>query len=86
MKFKHLSESEIQLFITDRARVRQDLLTHITGCSICQGDLRAYEVIFTDVKKLKRPQFDFDLSEAVLNGLPVVRPGFPWGVVLFVFV
>jgi hypothetical protein len=84
MKSKHLSESEFQLFITDRANLNQELLTHITGCSVCQANLRAYEVLFSDVKNLTRPQFDFDLSEAVLKGIPVVKPAFPWGIVLFV--
>jgi len=78
MKIRHLSENEIQLHVTEDSKLSEELLTHLESCLVCQAELNAYKIIFTDFKKLKRPAFDFDLSDLVLDKISVIRPKFPW--------
>jgi hypothetical protein len=78
MKIRHLSENEIQLHLTENSKLSQEFLSHLGNCPACQAELNAYKIISTDIKTLKRPAFDFDLSELVLDQIPVKTSEFPW--------
>jgi hypothetical protein len=78
MKNRHLSENEIQLYITEGSIISEDLLTHLESCSACQTEISVYKSIFTEVKKQERPAFEFDLSELVMEQIPTMKPKVSW--------
>ena len=78
MTISHLSEQEIQQYVLDRKNTGSDISAHIHDCERCQAKATAYSTLFKELKEIPKPAFDFDLSELVLNQLPVRKPLFPW--------
>jgi len=78
MTTSHLSEQEIQQYVLDRKNTGSDISAHIHDCERCQAKATAYRMLFKELKEIPKPAFDFDLSELVLDQLPVRKPLFPW--------
>lgn len=78
MTTSHLSEQEIQQYVLDRKNTSSDISAHIHDCERCQAEATVYRMLFKELKEIPKPAFDFDLSELVLDQLPVRKPLFPW--------
>jgi len=73
MTTKHLSESEIQQYATDKMSCSAQITDHMRNCRSCRDEAATYEMIFSKIKQDSQPAFDFDLSALVMNRLPAER-------------
>ena len=73
MTTKHLLESEIQQYATDKMSCSKEITDHLMNCQTCRDEVIAYEMIFSKIKQDSQPAFDFDLSALVMNRLPAER-------------
>ena len=74
----HLTDAEIQLYVTEPQVLSHQLADHIQGCTICQSKAKNYVLLFNDIKAAAKPAFDFDLSALVMEQLSAPKPAFPW--------
>lgn len=82
MILAHLTETEIQLYITEPEAISSQLATHVEGCSLCQSKAANYVLLFKNIHDETKPEFDFNLSALVLERLPVPKHSFPWAAIL----
>jgi hypothetical protein len=68
MNNNHLSEAEIQQYALGKPSLQAQ--AHIAACAICAVEAANYRLIFSEMDKLPRPAFDFDVSGLVLGQLP----------------
>jgi len=71
----HPSDRILQEYALDRSGVMAEIVTHIDACATCQAHVAAYRQLFTEVNRLPRPAFEFDIASLVLPQLPAARPG-----------
>jgi hypothetical protein len=71
MVTKHLTDEEIQLFAFDKANSEVRAVEHVYGCNDCKAKVELYRALITDIEQQPGPSFDFDLSAAVLQKLPL---------------
>jgi len=69
MTTKHLSEAEIQQFALGIGNCNTPI-DHIQSCETCRVKADNYKLIFTEIKLLPKPVFDFNLTDLVMNQLP----------------
>ena len=70
MNNAHPSEKEIQEYAIDQSNSSAIMIQHIESCMVCRGEVKSYQLLFTEIKSQSEPAFDFDLSEMVLSQLP----------------
>ena len=76
MKTNHLLESEIQQFSIDQLSSEPHVIDHIQSCAACREKAETYQLIFTAIKDQPEPTFNFDLTELVMEQLPVQKATF----------
>jgi hypothetical protein len=74
MTNSHPKEKEIQEYVLDRYSCSADLIGHIESCDVCKEEVRAYSILFTELKHEPAPSFEFDLSRLVIPLLPTPEP------------
>jgi hypothetical protein len=63
----HLTDEMIQEFIWDPETLDLSARTHMFTCDHCKTRAENYQLLFTEMKQLPKPAFNFDLSSLVLN-------------------
>jgi hypothetical protein len=64
---RHLTDSEIQQLAFEPGRQSAEILNHLHSCPGCTSKLQFYTGYFSSLSQMPKPEFDFDLSAAVLN-------------------
>ncbi|MGU3377529.1 hypothetical protein [Chryseobacterium sp. M5A1_1a] len=70
MKNMHLSETEIQQYVLNKADCDNAITEHILQCPKCQSEVEFYQLLFTEIKEIPNPVFDFDVADLVIKQLP----------------
>lgn len=78
----HLTDAEIQLYVAEPETTSDQLKIHVQNCTDCQTNIANYQLLFNGIHDQAKPQFDFDLTNLVLEQLPEPKPAFPWAAVL----
>ena len=74
MNNEHLSEMEIQKFVFDKSDCGKHTIEHMALCDECLAKATDYQLMFSEIKHLPKPVFDFDLSGLVLKKVPKTQP------------
>lgn len=78
----HLTDTEIQLYVAEPEIISDQLKTHVQNCVDCQTNIANYQLLFNGIHNQTKPQFDFNLTNLVLEQLPEPKRAFPWAAVL----
>ncbi|MES1222194.1 MAG: hypothetical protein ABUT20_42255 [Bacteroidota bacterium] len=73
MTNKHLSDEEIQQYVSGDAAGEEQVIAHIHSCEFCMSKAANYRLLFSEIEKQPKPVFDFDVSALVLPQLPVAE-------------
>jgi hypothetical protein len=71
MADKHLREIDIQQIVLDIGKCSVEVREHYELCEECKSEAAQYSRLFTALKELESPAFDFDLPAMILKELPV---------------
>ena len=74
----HLTDNDIQIFISDKANCELTILEHINNCEHCKTKVNVYESIFATIEQQPTPIFDFNLGSLVLSQIPQPKTKFVW--------
>ena len=77
---EHLSENELQQYVSEPLLCEQSILEHIEWCEACKEKAVTYQILFSGIQQQAKPVFDFNLSELVLSKLEPSKPGFSWDI------
>lgn len=69
----HLSDAEIQQYVSGEAFANKDVSSHIAQCAHCSGSVELYREMAVLIAKTAKPTFDFELAPAVLARLPAPK-------------
>ena len=67
MRNKHLSDTDIQEYILCESDHEMYVIEHLQECRRCKAKTEMYRQLFFAIKAQPKPEFDFDLSGAVLS-------------------
>ena len=67
MKNKHLSDTDIQEYILHQSDHEMYVIEHLQECRQCNAKTEMYRQLFFAIKAQPKPEFNFDLSEAILS-------------------
>ena len=70
---KHITDNEVQQFVVDKQHCEIKVVEHIHICDECKTKIEVYRSLITAIKQQPEPAFDFDLSELVLQQLPLPK-------------
>ena len=73
---KHLSDADIQQYVSDKTYCGADTIAHILECEHCRAKAETYRLIFSGIKQQPKPSFDFDLSGLILQQISPAKPAF----------
>lgn len=65
MKNNHLSEEEIQAIVFDK-KIINPLVLHAQQCENCRNRIKAYELVFSQLKNEPAPKFSFEVVNPIL--------------------
>jgi len=82
MIVEHLSENDIQQYVSDPSACGSQVARHIETCEICQVKAETYQVLFSGIRHQPQPVFDFNLSDLVLSQLERPKPKFSWEIMM----
>ena len=74
MVIKHLTDDEVQQYAIDKQQCEIKIAEHIRLCEECRIKVEVYQLMIKGIKEQSQPVFDFDLSAAVLDQLPLQSP------------
>lgn len=74
MKTLHPTENEIQDYCLNE--VNEIIANHIRQCIECSSKAAQYKMVFDSVKEQINPTFNFNITELVMNQLPVAKEKF----------
>jgi hypothetical protein len=77
----HLTELEIQEYAFDKENANTSASDHIKSCNSCKAKVATYMLIFSEVKNIPKPVFDYDLQGLVLSGISKPKSRFPFSIV-----
>lgn len=77
MKQVHLSEDEIQQLAMKMQKADPLQAQHLQGCAACKAAVASYQAIFTSLKVMESPVFDFDVEQLVMPRLPQPQMAVP---------
>ena len=78
----HLTEAELQVYVTEPHVLGAEQMFHVQGCAWCQTKAANYALLFKSIQNTAKPAFDFNLSALVMEQLPASKRAFPWAVLL----
>jgi len=73
MKNKHLLDTDIQEYILRQSDHEMYVIEHLQECRQCKAKSEMYRRLFFALKAQPKPEFNFDLSEAVLSKITPSR-------------
>ena len=76
MTTAHLSENELQQYAINSNDVAATTAEHIRVCEQCRLKASNYKALFTEMKAIPKPVFDFDVAALVLAQLPAKKQPF----------
>jgi cell division protein FtsL len=68
----HLTENEIQEHIFNNIS-KADTINHIQQCKQCSLKVAQYKMMFEVIKQQSKPAFDFNITQLVMEQLPVAK-------------
>jgi len=71
----HPAENILQQYAEDKSDCSPAILAHIESCAYCKAEVTTYRMLFSKIKEMPVPVFDFDITAIVIPKLPVLRPG-----------
>ena len=69
MKAKHLSDNELQQYVSDQAACKSSVIEHINSCESCRIKAETYQILFSGIQQQPKPAFDFNLADLVMAQL-----------------
>lgn len=82
MKITHLTDAELQQYITEPQTLDSEKTAHALSCAHCAVKAANYQVLFQGIQKEPSPAFEFDLSALIMEQLPKPKKTFPWFAVI----
>jgi len=82
MKMIHLTDTELQQYLTEPKTLGPEKTAHVLSCDHCAAKIANYRLLFQGIATEQRPAFDFDLSVLILEQLPEPTRVFPWFAVI----
>jgi len=73
MKNEHLTDSDLQKILFGDSDAVQEAISHLECCEECSIRAGGYKNIFEAVGKQEKSKFEFELSELVMDRLPVMK-------------
>ena len=70
----HLTDDEVQQYVTDRQHCELKIVEHMHLCDECKLKAEIYRSVITGIQQQPQPVFNFDLSELVARQLPSPKP------------
>jgi len=84
---KHLSEDDIQQYVSDSLLCEQSIIEHIDSCDACKEKAETYQILFSGIEQQAKSAFEFNLADLVLSQLEPSKPKFSWAIfVVYLFV
>ncbi|MCA0230756.1 MAG: hypothetical protein LCH91_09865 [Bacteroidetes bacterium] len=74
MNKEHLSDPELQEYALNGENCPPQFNEHIQSCNFCRQKAELYQLMFSSEIKPEAPIFDFDLTQTVMQQLPVPQP------------
>jgi hypothetical protein len=71
MVTKHLIDDELQQYVIDKHRCERRIAEHINFCEECRTKAEFYQLMIAGIRQQPQPVFDFNLSDRVLQQLPL---------------
>lgn len=65
----HLSEEELQQYISEPGACAGSVIEHLGSCEVCIGKAKTYRLLFAGIRQQPRPSFEFDLADLVIARL-----------------
>jgi len=72
----HLSENDIQQYVSDSLHCEQSIREHIKSCYICKEKAETYQILFSGIQQQQKPEFDFNLADLVIAQLEQPKRSF----------
>ena len=82
MKAKHLSENELQQYVSDTFFCDESIIHHIESCETCKVNAEVYQIVFAGIQKQSNPAFEFDLADLVIAQLEQPKRSFSTNIVV----
>ena len=67
---RHLTDDEVQLYVTEKKQCTPELVAHVHVCEECKAKTEVYQWVIKAIAQQPQPAFDFDLAGLVLQKLP----------------
>ncbi len=72
---KHLSENEIQEYLDNSVSAgKQEIITHLDSCQLCQNRVKEYETLFFQLKKAEPAELSPDFTAKVMSKIEAEAP------------
>lgn len=78
----HLSENELQQYVSDSLHCEQSIREHINSCHICKEKAETYQILFSGIQQQQKPEFDFNLTDLVIAQLEQPKRSFSTNIVV----
>ncbi len=76
MKAGHLSENEIQQYVSDPLLCEQSSMEHIESCQTCKETADTYRILISGIEQQAKPAFEFNLADLVIAQLEKPKRSF----------
>ena len=73
MVIKHLTDDEVQQYAIDKSNCEKRISEHIHLCEECRSKVEVYQLLITGIRQQSQPAFNFNLSELVVQQLPLPK-------------
>jgi hypothetical protein len=85
MKNEHITDNEIQQFLFPDSIIDQRIREHVESCNECKSRVDQFKLIFVSVSELKKPQFDFNLTDTIMEVIQGSKHKYSIGRILIAF-
>ena len=72
----HLSENDIQQYVSDPLLCEQSIIGHIESCQGCKEKAGTYRILFSGIEQQAKPAFEFNLADLVIAQLEQQKRSF----------
>jgi len=73
MVVKHLTDDDVQQYVVDKPNCEKRITEHIHVCEECRSKAEVYQLLITGIRQQPQPAFNFNLSELVVQQLPLPK-------------
>lgn len=78
----HLSENELQQYVSDPFLCDESIIHHIESCDACKEKAKAYRILFSGIEQQAKPAFEFNLTDLVIAQLEQPKRSFSTNIVV----